>query len=176
MALFKPVIENSPDVIAGNRPDVIALVSSLGKILHASASGAKVFGYLPEVLVGRTMLDLIHLEDRDQFGRAFQDAVARPIRPIRLAARVCRKDWQWSTVESTISNLLDEPRVAAIVVECREVDARTAPTEKKHQHIEEPPRRRTDFEDFASTVAHDLREPLKTISMFTDLLVGDLQY
>ena len=167
MTSFKALIENSPDVIS--------LVSSHGEVLYASASSAKVFGYLPEELVGRNMFDLIHLEDRDPVGRAFQSVIDGPPSPLRIDARVCRKDWQWSSVETTISNLLDEPGVAAIVVNYHEVSARSAAIEQKQQHMGLP-RLNTDFADFASTVEHDLREPLKTISMFTDLLIRGLQH
>ncbi|HLG99648.1 MAG TPA: ATP-binding protein [Bryobacteraceae bacterium] len=167
MTSFKALIEKSPDVIL--------VVTSQGEMLYASASSARVFGYLPQELVGRTIFELIHFEDRDPFGRAFQEVVARPAAPIRVQARVCRKDRQWSSVESTFSNLLDDAGVAGIVVNYRELNARTAPKQQKHQHGEELPPPNTDFEDFASTVAHDLREPLRTISMFTDLLVQGLQ-
>lgn len=129
MTSFKALIENSPDVTV--------LVSSQGKVLYVSAASAQVFGYLPEELVGRNMFELIHLEDRDPVGRAFQSVIDGPPSPLRIDARVCRKDWQWSSVESTISNLLDEPGVAALLVNYRELDARTRPTEKRHQHTEE---------------------------------------
>jgi PAS domain S-box-containing protein len=167
MPSFKALIEKSPDVIS--------LVSPAGKVLYASASSAKLFGYLPEELVGRNTFDLIHCEDRVKLGRAFEDVVSKPIETLRVQARVCRKDRQWSSVESTFSNLLDEPRVGAIVINYRETSAGGDPMERKQPHLRALPDRDADFEDFASAIANDLREPLRTISMFTELLVRDMQ-
>jgi PAS domain S-box-containing protein len=152
--------------------DVISLLSSAGEVLYASASSAKVFGYSPEELVGRSTFDLIHPEDRDDSRRALRKVLARPPGPRRLEARVRQKNGQWCWVESTISNLLNEPRVAAIVVNCREIGVRRAAKEQEPQSSESV---RSDFEAFASAVAHDLREPLSTICMCAELLVNEAQ-
>src|SRR5258705_2510758 len=105
---FKSLVENSPDVIS--------LVSVGGEVLYASTSSADVFGYSPDELIGQNMFDLIHLEDRDRMRQAFQDVAERSAGPVRADARVYRKDSHWSSVVSTVSNLLGEHRVAAIVV------------------------------------------------------------
>ena len=144
-----------------------------GEVLYVSASSAKVFGYHPDELVGRNTFDLIHHEDRDKLGRVFQDVVARPFEPLRVEARVCRKDWRWSPVESTITNLLDESDVAAIVVNYRQIKIRRAALERKQLFLENRLSATKDFEDFAMAVEHDLREPVRTISMFTSCLVQE---
>ena len=58
---FRSLIENSPDAIS--------LIDTQGEILYGSPSTTKLFGYLPEELVGRNCLDLIHPEDRDHSNR-----------------------------------------------------------------------------------------------------------
>jgi PAS domain S-box-containing protein len=154
-----------------NSSDVISLVNAEGKVLYASASSAEVFGYLPEELVGRNTFDLIHPEDRDHSRRALHEVLARPPGPRQVEVHVRRKDGGWCCVESTISNLLDEPRIGAIVVNCREISARRAQAEQQQPRAEELLRSDVRIEDFAYAVAHDLREPLRTISMFADLLI-----
>lgn len=167
MAPYNVLIENSSDVIA--------LVNAAGEVLYASASSAKVFGYLPEELVGLNTFDLIHPEDREHSRQALRDVLDMPPNPRQVDVRVCRKDGEWRWVEKTISNLLHEPRIGAIVVNCREISARNAAREQEQQQNEELLRSNVQLEDFAYAVAHDLREPLRTISMFTEVLVEEAE-
>jgi len=74
-------------------------------------------------------------------------------------------------VESTASNLLNEPHVQAIVLNSREISARRAAEEERQRHSEELARSNTELQAFAHNVAHDLREPLRSIEAFTQLLI-----
>jgi light-regulated signal transduction histidine kinase (bacteriophytochrome) len=87
--------------------------------------------------------------------------------------RIRQKNGKWCWVESTISNLLDEPSISAIVLNCREISARKSAREHKRLESEELARANMELEDFAYGLAHDLREPLRTISMYSEILVND---
>jgi PAS domain S-box-containing protein len=160
---FRTLIENSPDVIF--------LVNAETEIMYANACTAKVLGYQPDELLGRSGLDLVHPQDREGSGRALREVVAQPQHPLHMHARVRRKDGGWCWVESTASNLLHEPYVQAIVLTSREVGARKAAEEERQRYAEELARSNLELEAFAHNVAHDLREPLRTISVFTQTLV-----
>ncbi len=154
-----------------NNPDAISLVNSEGQVLYASASTAKVLGYAPEELLGRNGLELLHAQDRDDSIRTLRKLLAEPQWPNRMQARIRQKDGQWRWVESTASNLLDEPHVDAIVIRCREIGVRRAGEEERERLAEELTRSNAELESFAHSVAHDLREPLRTIGAITELLV-----
>jgi len=160
---FKALIENGPDAIS--------LIDADGEILYGSASMTRLFGYQPEELLGQNCLELIHPEDRDNSSRALQDVLANPPGPNRWDARVCRKDGNYSWVESTVSNLLFECEVQAIVLHQRDINARRAAEEERRQHSDELAECNLRLEEFAYTAAHDLREPLRAISAFTEMLV-----
>jgi len=157
--------------------EVISLVTAAGKVIYTSASSAGVFGYLPEEMVGLDSFDFIHPADRDHSHRALNAVLARPPGPSHITARVRRKDGEFCWVESTISNFLDEPRIGAIVVNSHvtshEIDAGEAVRNQGRRQSGELVRSNARLEDFAYAVAHDLREPLRTISMFTELLVEE---
>ncbi len=155
-----------------NNSDVISFVSSLGKVLYASPSVTSLFGYLPKEVVGRNTIRMIHPEDRDHSRRAMGEVLARPRVPLHVEMRVRCKDGDWRRVESALSNLLDEPRVQAIVVNSREIGARRVARGPEQRQIDELVLANARLEDFAYAVMHDLREPLRTISMFTQLLTG----
>lgn len=164
---FRSLIENSPDAIS--------LIDTQGEILYGSPSTTKLFGYLPEELVGRNCLDLIHPEDRDHSSRALQEVLYKPPGPLQWDARVRRKDGNYCWVESTISNLLFESEVQAMVVHQRDINARRTAEMERQQHAEELVRSNLRLEEFAYTAAHDLREPLRAISLYTELLVKKMQ-
>lgn len=166
-ALFQALIDNSSDAIS--------LVNEEGRVLYASASTAKVLGYQPEELLGRNGLDLLHPQDRDHSVRTLKKVLAQPQWPNRMQARFRQKDGQWRWVESTASNLLDEPHIAAIVISYREISTRRAEEEERQRLAEDLTRSNKELQAFAHTVAHDLREPLRTISTFTQILVRTAQ-
>jgi PAS domain S-box-containing protein len=164
---FRSLIEHSDDAIS--------LIDREGEVLYASASTAKVFGYQPEELVGRNGWDLIHPEDRDHSFGVLQKVLSEPPGPVRWHARICRKDGTYSWVESTASNLLMEPEVQAIVLNHRDINARRAEETECQRRADKLTRLNLELEEFAYTVAHDLREPLRTISAFTEVLASRAQ-
>jgi PAS domain S-box-containing protein len=164
---FRALIENSSDAIF--------LVNPKTEIMYASASTAKVLGYQPEELLGRNGLELLHPQDREESSRALKEVLAKPGDPREMHARVRRKNGGWCWMESTASNLLHEPYVQAIVINSREISARRAAEEERNLHAEELARSNAKLQAFAQNVAHDLREPLRSISSFTQLLIRKAQ-
>jgi PAS domain S-box-containing protein len=163
---FRSLVENSFDAIS--------MIDPRGEILYGSASTARVLGYDPQELVGRNCLDLIHPEDRDHSRRALAEVLATP-GPLQWDARILNKDGNYAWVESTVSNLLSDGEVRAIVVHQRNIDARKVAEAERRQHAEELARSNARLEEFAYIAAHDLREPLRAISVYTEILIQDTQ-
>jgi len=153
-----------------NNPDPTSVVDRRGQILYASAA-ARIFGYRPEELVGRQSLKLIHSEDRARVAKAMRELVAGTGNSIRWQARIRHNDGSWSWVESVACNMLFDAEVGAIAISHRSIDDRMAMEAKVKQNAEEIVRANLNLEEFAYTVAHDLREPLRTMSAFTELLI-----
>jgi PAS domain S-box-containing protein len=151
--------------------DVLSLVSAGGEILYTSASSTTVFGFRPEEVVGRKTFDLIHPEDRKHSCRALLRVLTKPPGPLQIEVRIRRKDGSCCLAECTITNLLDEPRIGAIVVNCRAISStRKSAKEQEQRHARELVLSNARLDDCVYAVAHDFREPLRTISMFTSLL------
>lgn len=160
---FRSLVENSPDAIS--------LINSEGEILYGSASTAKIFGYRPEEMVGQNCLDLMHPEDREHSTQALKAVLAEPERPRQWNLRMRHKEGNYCWVESTVTNLLLELEVQAIALHQRDIQARRAAEVEKQQRTEELASSNLRLEEFAHHVAHDLREPLRTVSLYAELLL-----
>jgi PAS domain S-box-containing protein len=125
---FQALIENSQDAVAVTTPD--------GVVTYASPAVTRMLGYPQEALIGHNSLDLIHPEDLGRVTERLGPLINAPGRSITLEFRYRREDGSWCWLESTISNLLHEPFVEAVVSNFRDV------TERKH--AEEELRRRTE--------------------------------
>jgi PAS domain S-box-containing protein len=161
---FRSLIEHSPDAIS--------VIDPQGEILYGSMSTTRLFGYRPDELVGRNCLELVHPEDRDHSTQALKDALAKS-GPLQWDARILHKDGSYCWVESTVSNLLLEAEVHAIVVHQRDIHARREADEERQKHADELARSNARLEEFAYIAAHDLREPLRAISAYTELIAQD---
>ncbi len=145
---FRALIENSADGFI--------LLDSHGKLLY---SGPPVLGYESQELRSGSMLDLIHPDERARLPVAFAAFRERRGAVATSEHRVRHKDGSWRWIEAVSKNLLDDPVIAGIVVNYRDV------TERKR--LEEQFRQTQKLESIgvlAGGVAHD----------FNNLLTGVL--
>ena len=73
--------------------DAICVVDVEGRFLFVSAAGERIFGYPPEELIGRPMIDLVFPEDRARTLAAAADIMAGNPKP-HFENRYVRKDGQ----------------------------------------------------------------------------------
>ncbi len=166
---FRALVENSSDAIS--------LLNAEGTVLYASASTLRVLGYQPEEITGRDAFELVHSEDVASIRQAYEEIVRSPGVSVQLESRMLRKDGSWCWIESTISNLLDEPDVRAIVSNYRDISERKAAEEDKLRHADDLARsngelKRTndDLNQFAYSASHDLQEPLRMMAIYSQML------
>lgn len=113
---FRSLIENSSDAIALFRPE--------GSIIYASPSTQLVLGFTPEEMIQQSPFELIHGEDLKYVQQCVKQALKQPRAGISVNARARHKDGSWRWLEGTFTNLLDEPSVAAIVNNYRDITDR----------------------------------------------------
>jgi PAS domain S-box-containing protein len=149
--------------------DAVALFGSDGSILYGSPATTRLLGYDLGEFVGRNAMELIHPDDRAAVLVSLQEAMVAPRARVHVAARVRHKNGSWRYLEGVFTNLLDDPSVAAIVNNYRDVTDRRILEEqvmlsKKMEAIGR----------LAGGVAHDFNNILTAIGGYTDLLLADL--
>ena len=118
--LFRALIEHSPDAIILIAPD--------GTITYASPSLAHITGYAPEEIVGMNSFALLHPDDQGCPKEQLTTLIEHAQENLTLEYRIRCKDGSWRWVESTATNLLDNPQVGAIVYTVRNITRRKQPT------------------------------------------------
>lgn len=154
-----------------NISDAISLLDRHGRVLYSSASTRNVLQYEPYQLTGREFLELVHPDDVARVREQLAEAVATPRAPLHAQFRARRGDGSWRWLESTFTNLLDDTEVKAIVSNYRDITDRRLAEERQRRDAEELARSYADLQAFAYAAAHDLKEPLRTVCAYTQLLV-----
>lgn len=104
--------------------DLIGLVSAQGRILYASPAVRPVLGYDPAELVGLDLAARTHPDDFPGLEAQIAALLDQPGQTASVQYRYQHQDGSWRWIESTITNLLAEPSVAALVFNARDITER----------------------------------------------------
>lgn len=128
-----------------------------GRITYASAAVSHLLRCSKDSLTAVPLEHYIHIEERSQFeltrlrlqGRGSGTAL------IRQRMLCANGDWRWT--ECCVNNLLDDPLVAAMIVQMRDISHRV--NQERHQ------------EDFVNMASHELKSPVTAIRGFIQIAI-----
>jgi PAS domain S-box-containing protein len=110
---FRALVENAPDGIA--------LLGMDGKLQQVTPSTEQILGYTLDDATGQDPALLTHPEDLPALLALLGDLMQTPGKIATTQYRFRHKDGSWRWLESTISNLVAEPSVEAIVFNYRDI-------------------------------------------------------
>ncbi|HEX6265923.1 MAG TPA: PAS domain S-box protein [Burkholderiales bacterium] len=162
---FRAMIEHSSDAAILSHPQK--------GILYASPSIERMFGYTPEELLGQQAYEHLHPDHREDALRRREELLRTPGKVVQSETLVRHKDGSWRWTENTMSNLLHEPSVRALVLNLRDI------TERKHAdaeraRLEQRLRQAEKMEAvgrLAGGIAHDFNNILGGILGYAEMLV-----
>jgi PAS domain S-box-containing protein len=117
-AQFRSLVNNSSDLITVLAPD--------GTIAYQSPSVQRVLGRRAPDVVGTALADLVHPDDRHQVIASLTKLVEAPGATANVACRLRHEDGSWRHMESSCTNLTDDPRVNGLVLNIRDVTEQAA--------------------------------------------------
>jgi PAS domain S-box-containing protein len=155
-----------------NASDIIVVFDAEGKVRWSSAAGTRLLGYPSGDSAHEVAsTDLVHPDDFPALQERFLELLAGSRAFDRsLLTRVRAADGSWHSLEMMATNLLDDSNVEGIVFNCRDVTARVELERSLRVATEELEHSNAELDQFASVAAHDLQEPLRTLSGFAQLL------
>jgi len=165
-----------------NALDATMVIGRDGIIIYATPSIEPPRGYKPEDVIGTDGFSTVHPEDMLKVMSAYNELMQNPASLIRTEVRVWRKDGSWRIVEAIARNLLDDPIVAGIVVNYRDITERKQAEEKLQelyrqekdlrQQLEMEMKRRVEF---TRALAHELKTPLTPMLISSQVLASELK-
>jgi PAS domain S-box-containing protein len=160
---FRALIENAIDGIS--------VVDADYRFLYVSPGLAALEGASASDLIGRSAIENLHPDDVDGAEHCMALAAAQPDRPIPILWRRAHRDGELRWLEGSVTNLRDDPAVAGIVINYRDVTERNLSDARIRQFTEALERSNRELQEFAFVVSHDLQEPLRKIQTFGDRLM-----
>ena len=113
---FRALIENSAEGVA--------ILNTEGKIIYLAPSDERLTGYSLEEIVGGSAFQYIHPQDMAEVLDIFSEGMAIPGAVRTAEYRLQRKDGEWRRFEVTGHNMLDDPHIAGIVINYRDITER----------------------------------------------------
>jgi PAS domain S-box-containing protein len=151
---FRSLIENASDLIV--------LLDAEGTIVYSSPSLERVLDCQPSALAGGDVFASIHPLDVLQAQAAFDACLQRPGATAPLICRVRDRDGSWRSLEAVANNLLADPAVAAVVVNCRDITERKRAEEYVATSLKEK-------EVLLKEVHHRVKNNLQIVSSLLNL-------
>jgi len=115
-ALFQAMVRDSNDIMAVLDPN--------GAIVYASPAAERILGLDIEPLIGTSVFELIHPDDRRVALEAFHDVIEHGQEADRVECRLRHVGGGWRAVEVLGTNLFDDPSVHGLVISARDLTDR----------------------------------------------------
>ena len=115
-AYFRSLVENARDVIHVINPDRTTR--------YITPSVTRLLGWLPEELVGRSVMEFLHPDDVERVLVQLRATRGNPGAGLPLEVRVRHRDGSWRIFEGVGRNLIDDPTVRGVVVNSRDATER----------------------------------------------------
>ncbi|HVN50424.1 MAG TPA: ATP-binding protein, partial [Acidimicrobiales bacterium] len=155
-----------------NASDIICVTDRNAKLLYSSPSAERVLGHVPGALVGTSVLDLVHPDDRASVLASLSTILDAPRGIAEIAGRMRRADGEWRDMEGTATNLEADPSVRGFVLNGRDVtEARRASADLALAR-DEALRAAQAKSEFLAMMSHEIRTPMNAVIGLTELLLG----
>jgi PAS domain S-box-containing protein len=158
---FRALVENSSDALL--------LLDAEGRVTYMTLSSQRHLGWKPEEIVGHSIFNFLHAEDRETMTERMSETLQNPSAPVTAEIRFQHGDGNERTMEVVGVNRLGDPSVRAIVVKARDITDRR----RLEDHLRQVQKMEA-VGALAGGVAHDFNNLLTAILGYCNLMLDDV--
>jgi chemotaxis family two-component system sensor kinase Cph1 len=142
-----------------------------GKVAFCNSRFAEIYGYSKEEIAAMDSLELAHPEDRALIEEVREKRLQGENVPPEYEIRGIRKSGEviWVQRRNTLIEYDGSPAILGNVLDVTGLKKAEAALIEHSKEVEQKNR---ELEEFASIASHDLREPLRKVKAFGDLLAS----
>ncbi|MGR3274515.1 PAS domain S-box protein [Acaryochloris marina NIES-2412] len=159
--------------LADNAPVLIWLSDAQGRCTYVNQTWESLTGQSLQAQLGEGWLNTIHPEDRDRVQTLFQKSCDQQC-SFEQEFRQARADGVYRWILATGVPRVAADRFSGLICSCMDISDIKHSQKRLEQAIQELQRSNQELEQFAYIASHDLREPLRKIQSFAELLQDDL--
>jgi PAS domain S-box-containing protein len=153
---FRSLIENNVDMIS--------MFDSEGKFTYVSPAILKEFQFTYEECLSVNVKEIIHQDDMPVVNDFLSKVMHSHSIPVKSPVfRIMKKGGTYLWVEGTLTNLLNNSGVNAIVANFKDITERKKYEEKLKNRNSELVKSNMELDKFVYSVSHDLRAPLSSM-------------
>lgn len=104
--------------------DLILQLDAEGRIMYNSPSVTRILGYAEDDLLGDSLGDYLHINDRPALEKMLAQLITEPNKTFNDDYRVYSSQGYWLWFEAVATNLLDVPGINAIIINAHDVTER----------------------------------------------------
>lgn len=123
------------DLLFHKTSDIILVLEADSTIVYSSRSIERILGYTPEDMIGKSAFGFVHPQDRSRFQAGFIREIETAGVSEQVEFRVGHADGSWRHFEGVTNNLLEDPAVAGVVVNARDITERKLLEEERENLI-----------------------------------------
>ncbi len=165
---FRAMIQNSNDIVL--------LLDRAGVVSYASEPIRRLLGWEPAELLGQSLFDLVHADDAAALRSLFTRLADQSGAGTSIECRLRRKTGDWTWFEHYLTNLLQSPAIAGLVLNAHDLTERKR-AEEERRLLESQIQQAQKLESLvvlAGGIAHDFNNLLTAILGNIDLALDHL--
>jgi len=108
-------------LLAENSEDIISVHAADGTVWYLSPSVANVLGYDVEEVMGRSILDYVHPDDKHKFLASDKTFSFSESESVIIRYRICKKDGSYIWLETIVKPIIDQNEVIKLICTSRNI-------------------------------------------------------
>ncbi len=147
-----------------NASDLIHMVTPTGELMYVNNAWKRTLGYTAEEVKGINVYDLVIEEDKDKYRKCREEVLEKENNNASISITFIAKNGKRVQVEDSLSANFKNGVAQYSQCIMRDITVRT----EYERRLEE---NNKELEQYAWLASHDLKEPLRKILTFSDMLI-----